>query len=128
MVKIIALAETAAVDLEELMRYRLTEICLPLFNIIYADKTSHTISEARVKKWRAMKNNISAILRLQSDEDSFEQHLLRANYQARIWYNFANPDGPPKSTGSWIHTRRSLCITNTTHKRSMPEFVERFGP
>ena len=33
MVKIISLAETAAVDLEELMRYRLTEICLPLFNI-----------------------------------------------------------------------------------------------
>ena len=33
MVKIISLAETAAVDLEELMRYRLTEICLLLFNI-----------------------------------------------------------------------------------------------
>ena len=33
MVKIISLAETAAVDLEEMMRYRLTEICLPLFNI-----------------------------------------------------------------------------------------------
>ena len=33
MVKIISLAETAGVDLEELMRYRLTNICLPLFNI-----------------------------------------------------------------------------------------------
>ena len=33
MVKIISLAETAWVDLEELMRYRLTNICLPLFNI-----------------------------------------------------------------------------------------------
>ena len=33
MVKIIYLAETAAADLEELMRYRLTKICLPLFNI-----------------------------------------------------------------------------------------------
>ena len=33
MVRIISLAETAAVDLEELMRYRLTEICLPLFSI-----------------------------------------------------------------------------------------------
>ena len=33
MVKIISLAETATVDLEEMMRYRLTEICLPLFNI-----------------------------------------------------------------------------------------------
>ena len=33
MVKIISLAEAVAVDLEELMRYRLTKICLPLFNI-----------------------------------------------------------------------------------------------
>ena len=33
MIKIISLAKTAAVDLEELMRYHLTEICLPLFNI-----------------------------------------------------------------------------------------------
>ena len=33
MVKIISLAETAAIDLEELLRYRSTEICLPLFNI-----------------------------------------------------------------------------------------------
>ena len=32
-VKSISLAETAAVDLEELIRYRLTEICLPLFLI-----------------------------------------------------------------------------------------------
>ena len=32
-VKIICLAETSAVDLEELMEYSLTEICLPLFNI-----------------------------------------------------------------------------------------------
>ena len=33
MVKIISLAEIAAIDLEELMRYRLTAICLLLFNI-----------------------------------------------------------------------------------------------
>ena len=33
MAEIISLAETAAVDLEEPMRYHLTEICLPLFNI-----------------------------------------------------------------------------------------------
>ena len=33
MVKITSPTETAAVDLEQLMRYRLTVICLPLFNI-----------------------------------------------------------------------------------------------
>ena len=33
MVRIISLAETAVVELKELMRYRLTEICLSLFNI-----------------------------------------------------------------------------------------------
>ena len=33
MVKIISIAETAGVDLEELRRYHLTKICLPLFNI-----------------------------------------------------------------------------------------------
>ena len=33
MIKIISLAETAAVDLEEMIRCRFTEICQPLFNI-----------------------------------------------------------------------------------------------
>ena len=33
MVKIVALAEKAALNLEELMSYRLTEVCLPIFNI-----------------------------------------------------------------------------------------------
>ena len=63
-----------------------------LINFIYADKTILTISQARGKKWKAMKNKTT--LRLPPDEDSFEQHLLRANYQAQIWYNFANSDAP----------------------------------
>ena len=33
MVKILSLAEGSKVDLEDLMSYRLTEVCLPLFNI-----------------------------------------------------------------------------------------------
>ena len=53
-------------------------------------KASLTISQARSKKWKAMKNKTT--LRLPPDEDSFKQHLPRANYQAKIWYNLTNPD------------------------------------
>ena len=49
-----------------------------LINFIYPDKTSLTISQARSKKRKAMKNKTT--LRLPPDEDSFVQHLLRANY------------------------------------------------
>ena len=59
------------------------------------------------------------------DKDSLEQRLLRANYQAQIWYNFANHDAP---TTSWIHTKRFIGIIKTIYRRSMPKFVERFGP
>ena len=59
-------------------------------SISSAGKASLTISQARSKKWKAMKNKTT--LRLSPNEDSFKQHLLRANYQAEIWYNFANPD------------------------------------
>ena len=41
-----------------------------LINHIYADKTSLTVSQARSKKWKAMKNKTT--LSLQPDEDSFE--------------------------------------------------------
>ena len=85
-----------------------------LINFIYADNTSHTISEARVKTWRAMKNKTT--LRLPPDEDSFEQHLLREKYQARIWYNFANPDGPanPLDHG---YTQEGLFVLPTPHTK-----------
>ena len=47
-------------------------------SISSAGKASLTISQARSKKWKAMKNKTT--LRLPPDEDSFVQHLLRANY------------------------------------------------
>ena len=83
-----------------------------LINFIYADKTSLTISQARSKKWKAMKNKTT--LRLPLEEDSFEQHLLRANYQAQIWYNFSNPDAPsnPLDHG---YTQEGLLVFPTPH-------------
>ena len=81
-----------------------------LINFIYADKTSLTISQARSKKWKAMKNKTA--LRLPPDEYSFEQHLLRANYQAQIWYNFANPDAPSNPL-DYGYTQEGLLVLQT---------------
>ena len=44
-----------------------------LVKFIYDDKSSHTIAEARAKRWRGTKNKTT--LRLAPDEDSFI-HLL----------------------------------------------------
>ena len=82
-----------------------------LINFIYADKTSLTISQARSKKWKAMKNKTT--LRLPPDEDSFEQHLLRANYQAQIWYNFANSD--PSNPQDHGYKQEGLLVLPTPH-------------
>ena len=85
-----------------------------LINFIYADKTSLTILQARSQKWKPMKNKTT--LRLPTDEDSFEQHLLRANYQTQIWYNFTNPDTPsnPLDHG---YTQEGLLVLPTPHTK-----------
>ena len=69
---------------------------LELFTIsvIYNDKNSKSLNEARANKWRKMKKK--GILTLPPDYDSFEQHLKRANYVAYTWLNFHYPD-PPNS-------------------------------
>ena len=64
-----------------------------LVNYINGDRGSIKTTEAIQKKWRSMKNITT--FRLPPDGDSFLQHLLWANYQARTWYNFTTPDGPP---------------------------------
>ena len=45
---------------------------------MFNDKNSTNLGQARVTKWRSMKNKTT--LGLPPDEDSFCQHLLRANY------------------------------------------------
>ena len=59
---------------------------------MFSEKTSCNLAQARAKKWKQMKNKTT--LRLPSDEDSFYQHMLRANYQAKIWYDFTSPACP----------------------------------
>ena len=53
-----------------------------LINFTYAGKIAHTISPARSKKSKAIKNETT--LALPPDKDSFQLHLLRAKYQAQI--------------------------------------------
>lgn len=64
-----------SLDLEE-------EVVEELFaftrQVIYGDKKSSTMAEARAAKWRSMKNK--SFIRLPPDADSLRQHCLRANY------------------------------------------------
>ena len=68
-----------------------SEYMVNYINGINGDRGSITLAEARPTKWRSMKN---ITFQLSPDGDSFVQHLLWANYQARTWYNFTIPDGP----------------------------------
>ena len=67
------------VDLEE-------EVLEELFKftrqVIYGDKKSGTMAEARAAKWKVMKNK--SFIRLPPDADSLHQHCLRANYLAYL--------------------------------------------
>ena len=68
-----------------------------------------------------MKNKTT--LRLPLDEDSFERHLIGANYQIQIWYNFANPDSPsnPLDHG---YKQESLLVLPTPHtKEACPNLL-----
>ena len=60
---------------------------------MYSNKTIFNLAQARAKKWKQMKYKTT--LRLSPDEDYFYQHILRANYQAKICYDFTSPACPP---------------------------------
>ncbi len=51
-------------------------------HIIYGDKKSNTMAEARTAKWKKMKNK--SFVCLPPDADSLRQHCLRANYLAYL--------------------------------------------
>lgn len=47
-------------------------------HVIYSDKTSNDVAEARATKWKTLKNK--TFVRLPPDADSLRQHCIRANY------------------------------------------------
>ena len=92
-----------------------------MIKFMYSDKTSCNLAQARAKKCKQMKNKRT--LRLLPDEDSFYQQMLRANYQAKIWYDFTYPACPssPLNHGFAIDGRLLLPVKYTTD--SCPEFL-----
>ena len=98
-----------------------------LVNYIDGDRRGIAIAEARPKKWRSMKN--IAKFRLPPDGESFVQHLLWANYQAEIWYNFATPHYPPNPLDRGYFQEGSLVLPTphtqhtTPHSRILLETV-----
>lgn len=78
--------------MEHLTDKEVSNVTKFVIKYIYNDKSSLTLAQARAKKWKSMKNKTT--LGLPPDEDTFRQHLLRANYQAKIWYDFEKPSAP----------------------------------
>ena len=66
-----------------------TQVKLPC----YKDKTSKTLTEARSKKWGAMKRK--STLRISPDTDSHHLKVTRGNYQMFIMLNFMDCDASP---------------------------------
>lgn len=89
-----------------------------LVNYIDGDRRGIAIAEARPKKWRSMKN--IAKFRLPPDGESFVQHLLWANYQAGIWYNFATPHYPPNPLDRGYFQEGSLVLPTPHTQHTTP--------
>ena len=70
-----------------------------------------------------MKNKTTLLL--PPDEDSFEQHLLRTNYQAQIWYIFANPDAPSISLDHGYRQECLLVLPTPHTKEACPNSLRR---
>ena len=68
-------------------------------------------------------NEEQTTVRLPLDEDSFEQHLFRANYQAQIWYNFANPDAPSNPLDHGYTQEGLLVLPTPPTKEACPNLV-----
>ena len=92
-----------------------------MIKFMYSDKTRCNLAQARAKKCKQMKNKRTS--RLLPDEDSFYQQMLRANYQAKIWYDFTYAACPPSplNHGFAIDGQLLLPVQYTTD--SCPEFL-----
>ena len=95
-----------------------------VIKFMYSDKSSCNFAQARAKKWKQMKNKTT--LQLPPYEDSFFQHMLRANYQAKIWYDFASLACPssPLNHGYATDGQPMLPVQYTTD--ACPEFLNDF--
>ena len=80
--------------------------------VIYNDRNSKTLAEARAKKGSCMVKK--GTLRLAPDKDYFNQHLNGENYQAHIWLHYNNPPGSPLPYGWEIKSDIMVPVMYTT--------------
>lgn len=67
--------------------------------VIYGDKKSSTMAEARASKWKTMKKK--SFIRLPPDADSLHQHCLHANYLAYLVRHPTLKDHPSPLGHGW---------------------------
>ena len=68
-----------------------------------------------------MKNKTT--LQLPPDEDSFYQHMLPANYQAKIWYEFISPSCPSSLLSHGYATDGQLLLPVQFTTNASPKFL-----
>ena len=93
-----------------------------LLKFVYNDKKSDNIEEARTRKWKSMKNKTT--MRLPPDRDSFEQHVLRANHQAQIWFNFNRCEEPPNPLNNGYRIQDNYLLPLPYTKECLPKELE----
>ena len=86
---------------------------------IYNDAESESLAEARASKWNNMKKKRTAML--PPDPESFDFHLQRANYQAKIWYDYSSAEPPPSPLDNGWHLEAGLILPIIFKSPPMPE-------
>ena len=61
--------------------------------VVYNDKSSRNLEEARAKKWNEMKRKSTQ--RLPPNTDSHNHHAARVNYTTYMYSNYDKKEGPP---------------------------------
>ncbi len=68
-------------------------------DVVYGDKKSTSMAEARAVKWKSMKKK--SFISLPPDEDSLRQHCIRANYLAYLVRNHSLKNHPSPLGHGW---------------------------
>ena len=138
MIKIISLAETAAVDLEEMIRCHLTEICIPLFNINRQMRT--TVKSTLINSFEMHETTLKGVSYISivdmgfawrlaapsiADRESAEGDFTWGNYTTKI-FNIIFQRHPNAIEYHLVNDRYDveLSIKNAKHQNRNSMFLE----
>ncbi|KAJ8375166.1 hypothetical protein SKAU_G00057460 [Synaphobranchus kaupii] len=94
-------------------------------HVIYGDKKSSTMAEARAAKWKRMKNK--SFIRLPPDADSLRQHCLRANFLAYLVRHPSLKHHPSPLGHGWERLGGRCCPVRHT-RPALPTHLPAPGP